>query len=66
MAFTMDDVNQWDYDVFIEHLGGAVENFGPLIGGLWSQRPFASLTDLHRKLCSLMNALPPEGTSQPH
>ena len=66
MAFTIDDVNQWDYDVFIEHLGGVVEHFAPLIGGLWSQRPFENLTDLHSKLCLLMDALPLEGTSRPH
>lgn len=57
----IDDVNRWDYDEFIERLGGVVEHFAPLMAGLWSRRPFDSLGDLHTKLCSLMNDLPFEG-----
>ena len=58
---SIDDVNRWDYDEFIERLGGVVEHFAPLMAGLWSRRPFDSLGDLHAKMCTLMNDLPFEG-----
>ena len=61
MAVSIEVVNEWGYEDFIEKLGAVVEHHPALVAAVWSRRPFSSLYDLHRKLCTLMDQLPFEG-----
>jgi OHCU decarboxylase len=48
--WTMTDVNAWDRQTFVAHLGFLFEQSPWIVAAAWDDRPFARREDLHRAL----------------
>ena len=59
---TLTEVNNLDFEKFIEILGNVVEHCPVLAAGLWSHRPFQNFEDLVNKIKAIIYSLPPSGT----
>ncbi len=51
---TLDEINDLRKDAFVRILGGLFEGQPWIVARAWSQRPFTSLEQFHRTLCSIM------------
>jgi 2-oxo-4-hydroxy-4-carboxy-5-ureidoimidazoline decarboxylase len=51
---TLEEINALDQGDFVRALGGLFEGPPWIVTEAWQARPFASLEELHRALCSIM------------
>src|SRR5262249_19122093 len=57
---TLEEANALDHDAFMAALGGLFEGPPWIVAEAWQTRPFASVEQLHRALCNVMEAAPIE------
>jgi 2-oxo-4-hydroxy-4-carboxy-5-ureidoimidazoline decarboxylase len=54
MTHTLAALNGLDRDAFVAAVGHAFEHSPWIAAAAWERRPFASLTDLHREMCAVV------------
>ena len=59
-TFTLQQINQFDQEHFVQVLGGVFEGPPWIVEQAWSDRQFSSRVHLHQSLCSVMYAAPLE------
>jgi len=57
---TIDDLNLYDHDRFVEMAGWVFEHSPWVAERAWEQRPFASVEDLHSKMVAQVDAARPD------
>ncbi len=55
---SLDELNALNQEAFVEALGGVFEGEPWIVRAAWQARPFASLEQLRRALCDMMDAAP--------
>ena len=58
---TITEVNELDFEIFIQKFGNVIEHCPVLAGGLWKHRPFRSLEHLLSEMEKIVQALPDSG-----
>ncbi|XP_043189298.1 2-oxo-4-hydroxy-4-carboxy-5-ureidoimidazoline decarboxylase-like [Amphibalanus amphitrite] len=58
---TMADVNQMDFEQFIERFGNVVEHCPLAAGAIWASRPFSDVNDIHECVSTFLDSLPYHG-----
>lgn len=56
MTLTIAALNELDRDAFVAAIGHVFEHSPWIAAAAWERRPFASLSDLHRELCAVVEA----------
>lgn len=58
---TVTEVNQMDYEQFIERFGNVVEHCPLVAGAVWASRPFADVNDMFECFGTFLDSLPYHG-----
>jgi len=56
--WTIDEVNEWDKEMFVARLGGVFESSPWIAERGWGQRPFRDISDLHERLRDVVGEAP--------
>ncbi|MDX2228389.1 MAG: 2-oxo-4-hydroxy-4-carboxy-5-ureidoimidazoline decarboxylase [Leptolyngbyaceae cyanobacterium bins.349] len=57
MAYTLAELNQMSQAEFVTALGAVFEDTPAIAQTTWQQRPFTDLTDLHRRMVAVVQAM---------
>ncbi|MGB5973184.1 MAG: 5-(carboxyamino)imidazole ribonucleotide synthase [Nodosilinea sp.] len=60
MPYTLDQLNAMTEAKFVAAIGPAFEDTPSIAAQVWSQRPFASVSDLHRRMADIVQAMTAE------
>lgn len=61
MSLNISQINELNYEEFIERFGNVVEHCSICSAAVWRNRPFNNVHHLHWEICSFIDLLPDSG-----
>ena len=61
MSSTLSDMNEMDFDVFVEKFGNIIEHSALVSAALWTRRPFSSIQHVLDEIAGIVQSLPHDG-----
>jgi hypothetical protein len=66
MSVTLSDMNEMDFDIFVEKFGNIIEHSALVSAALWTRRPFASIQGVLDEIAGIVQSLPDDGKLHIH
>jgi 2-oxo-4-hydroxy-4-carboxy-5-ureidoimidazoline decarboxylase len=61
MSLTLSDMNEMDFDIFVEKFGNIIEHSALVSAALWTRRPFSSIQHILEEISGIVQSLPDDG-----